>query len=175
MTGGGRTIGDARKREAVAVPGADVEALAEDLREPLRGAVCACGHPADWHSGLIGCNAEDYDRPACACAEDWAGAVAPTVAAYVAQHRAEAEREREAIRDERNHWIGEAQRYERLYHLRSKDAHRWFDHKKAAERKLAKVEALADEYDERSLDNHYPWGVAADDLRAALRDEGGDQ
>lgn len=38
--------------------------------------------------------------------------------------------------------------------------------------KVARVESLAAEYEERSSDTenaeHYPWGVAADDIRAAL-------
>lgn len=38
--------------------------------------------------------------------------------------------------------------------------------------KVARVEALAEEYEERSSDTEnaerYPWGVAADDIRAAL-------
>ena len=42
----------------------------------------------------------------------------------------------------------------------------------AAEKALARVAALAEEYAERSADtedgDRYPWGVAGDDLRAAL-------
>jgi hypothetical protein len=61
-----------------------------------------------------------------------------------AEHAAAAGGEVEALRNERNHWIGEAHRYERLYHSRDKDATTWFKRMKAAEEELATRATAAD-------------------------------
>lgn len=45
-------------------------------------------------------------------------------------------RNHEALLDERNHWIGEAHRYKRLFQARDEAATRWFKRMKAAEAAL---------------------------------------
>lgn len=65
----------------------------EALRADLANAECACGHQAEWHSALLGCNAEDWDQSACDCRGDWLDAVLPIIAAREAAARAEALRE----------------------------------------------------------------------------------
>jgi hypothetical protein len=62
----------------------------EALRADLANAECACGHQAEWHSALLGCNAEDWDQPACDCRGDWLDAVLPLIAAREAAARTEA-------------------------------------------------------------------------------------
>jgi hypothetical protein len=59
----------------------------EQLADRLRDAVCECGHKADWHSALAGCNAEDYDQDACDCDRDWVGAMRPVFGAFMQEQR----------------------------------------------------------------------------------------
>lgn len=59
------------------------------------------------------------------------------------EHAAAAGGEVEALRNERNHWIGEAHRYERLYHMRDKDATNWFKRMRAAEEEAASTRQAA--------------------------------
>jgi hypothetical protein len=86
----------------------DVEAV----REALRGAMCTCGHDAEWHSGLMGCNAEDYTMPAtaCECDEDWVGAIVPALSRVVVPARvvAEVARLRAAIDALADEWTGQS-------------------------------------------------------------------
>jgi len=51
--------------------------------------------------------------------------------------------EQDALRDERDHWIGEAKRYERLYKSTSDDATMWWRAKKAAEAERNRARTLA--------------------------------
>lgn len=88
----------------------------------------------------------------------------------------------DAMREERNHWIGEAHRYKRLYRNADEHSTRWFRRMKAAEAKVARIEALVSDYAGAiavpEWATEYTRGVvdaaqlAHDDLRAALADEG---
>lgn len=81
-------------REAAALQaGGDREGLSEavtveSLRPLLANAVCLCGHNAEWHSGLAGCNAEDWDQPACDCRNDWLDAVTGVLFGILRTHAA---------------------------------------------------------------------------------------
>lgn len=51
------------------------------------------------------------------------------------------------LRAERDHWIGEAKYYERLYRSTSERTTKWFRRMKTAEAKVARVEVIADAWD----------------------------
>ena len=52
------------------------------------------------------------------------------------------------LTDERNHWIGEAKRYERLYRMRDEDARRWWQQRNEARDALAALVNAPAEDDE---------------------------
>lgn len=63
--------------------------------------------------------------------------VISAVERIVASRVAAVEQEHAEVRDERNHWIGEAKRYERLYRSADDNATRWFKRMKTAEATIA--------------------------------------
>lgn len=77
------------------------------------------------------------------------------------------------LRCERNHWIGEAKRYERLYRARDEKASLWFKRMKVAEAQVERARALLAEWDawDGSTEGFGTSPRVRDALRAALESD----
>ena len=60
----------------------------------------------------------------------------------------------DALRDERNHWIGEAKRYERLYRMREEDADRWFRQRNEARAEVEELRAALERLEGAGTSTH---------------------